>query len=108
MALHMQLRDRHPKGYKTNVKLLLASKRRTDADNKLYWIELLEEKDECIKVHYNRESDEYNKWRDRSDIVLPPVPYVPYDPNRELVYQIKQALNSSTRQEPQTRIRTTI
>ena len=100
----MQLRDRQPKDYKTNVKLPRASKRKRNADDELYRIEVLEEKEERVKVHYIGWSEEYDEWRDRADIVLPPAPYVPYDPNRELAYRIKQALNSSTRQEPQTRI----
>ena len=40
-------------------------------DDKLYAIEVLEEKDEQVKIHYTGYSSDYDEWRNKEDIVLP-------------------------------------
>ena len=80
--------------------------------NKLYPIEVVKKEGNRVKIHYVGYSDYHDEWRDTTDIVpLVPRPgdvrqmeYKPFDPHAELLFQIKQALDSSTRKDPDVRI----
>ena len=37
----------------------------------LYAIEVLEEKDDQVKIHYTGYSSEYDEWRSKDDVVQP-------------------------------------
>ena len=57
----------------SDTKLPHASWTGRQHDDKLYAIELLEEKDGQVKIHYSGFSSEYDEWRDK-DIVEPAEP----------------------------------
>ena len=65
-------------------------------DDKLYATEVIEEKDNQVKIHYTGFGSEYDEWRNREDIVLPKEPerYKPFDHHQQLAYAIKAALYS--------------
>ena len=64
-------------------------------DDKLYEIEVIEERDDQVKIHSKGYSSEYDEWRVKEDIVLPKEPekYCPYEHHHQLVYAIKSALS---------------
>lgn len=60
-------------------------------------------------MHYEGYDDKYDEWKDKSEIVDPsPVPekdiYQPFEFHRELAIQIKMALDSKHRRDPEVRI----
>ena len=85
--------------------------------NKLYPIEITEEVEERVKVHYIGYDTKYDEWRSRDEIVQPgsndssekSVPiqldYRPFDFHKALAYSIKAALKCSMRgRDPDVRI----
>ena len=75
-------------------------------DDKLYAVEVLEEKDGQVKIHYTGYCSDYDEWRSKEDIVLPSVPerYHPYDHHQQLTYAIKSSLRSGRDQDPAVRL----
>ena len=59
-------------------------------------IEVLEEKDGQVKIHYTGYSGDYDEWRNKEDIVVPTEPerYHPYDHHQQLAFAIKSSLCS--------------
>ena len=93
--------------------------RTTTDKNKLYPVEVLESREETVKIHYVGYDDKFDEWRKKEDIVCPSDDksddnhhtsalqlerYVPFDHHRELAYAIKATLNSSPRNDPMVRI----
>ena len=78
--------------------------------SKLYPIEVCERQENSVKIHYIGYSDEHDEWRNSSDLVSigsdgqQLEDYQPYNPHRELAYQIKVSLHSGSRREPEVRI----
>ena len=78
-------------------------------NDKLYPIEVVEREDNRIKIHYTGYDKKFDEWRDMKDIVQPKSTkkssvYRPFSLYGELSYQVKLALNSSRRKEPEVRI----
>ena len=70
--MELRKRSREPKDYiKDNFKLprLRRTSGNSRKDNKLYELEVLEEDDGRVKVHYLGYDSQYDEWRDRDDIV---------------------------------------
>ena len=70
-------------------------------DDKLYAIEVLEEKDGQVKIHYTGYSSDY-ECLNKEDIVLPTEPerYSPYDHHQQLAYAIKLSLFAGQDRDP--------
>lgn len=98
------LRERKAVTYKDTTFLPRATKVKK---SKLYPIEVLEETEDRVKIHFTGYDAKYDEWRDRSDIVAPKcslTQYRPFSLYNELKYQIKLALDSKRRKEPEVRI----
>lgn len=115
------LREREPKDYSE-----LSSTRLPRAErckDRYYPVEVVEEKDDQVKLHYVEYSDVYDEWRSTSDVVsLRPssvrsrprdgnrqhsvreVDFTPHNPHHDLAFRIKQALNSKRLSNEQVRI----
>ena len=105
-----QLRKKERVNYRNAADIQLPRARRSTKNDKFYELEIIEE-DEYTgwvkKVHYIGYGTECNEWREKSDIVVTKHQedtYVPFHLHNELAYQIKLALNSSSRSDPEVRI----
>lgn len=107
MASTYNLRRTERKDYKmlTEGTVRIPRCSRVSVD-KLYPITVLEKDGGRVKIHYDGYGEEYDEWRNEGDIVLPTKPeiYKPFELYRELAYQIKLALDSKGRHDPQVRI----
>ena len=74
-------------------------------DEKLYAIEVIEENDTQVKIHYTGFGSEHDEWRNREDVVPPKEleRYKPFD-HHQLVYAIKSALYSGRDRDPSIRV----
>ena len=74
--------------------------------DKLYPITVVEKDGAKVKIHYEGYGHEFDEWRNEGDIVLPQQPevYKPFSLYQELAYQIKLALDSRGRRDPEVRI----
>lgn len=72
----------------------------------MYPISVVERNGSKVKIHYEGYGEEYDEWRDEDDIVLPTPSevYKPFELHKELAYQIKLALDSRGRRDPEVRI----
>lgn len=78
-------------------------------NDKLYPIEVVEEKEDRVKIHFTGYDTKYDEWRSKTDIVKPTKKpkrddsmvysntYRPFNLHDELRYQIKLALDSKRR-----------
>ncbi len=87
-----------------------AERRQVDPPNKLYDIEVVEEADEKVKIHYLGYSDKYDEWIQRRDVVYRP-PSREADceeetlsPLRLLTCAIKQKLWPSKVEDPEVKV----
>ena len=92
--------------YKDKIVIPRATKVKND---KLHPIEVLDEEEDRLKIHFTRYDSKYDEWREKKDIVLPNSPkksgiYRPFSLYGELGFQIKLALDSKHRKEPEVRI----
>ncbi len=72
---------------------------------RLYPVEVVEVEADSVKLHYVRYSSDLDEWRDSEDIVEPKHEmYTPYEPHKQLTFQIKLALDSGNRRYPETRV----
>ena len=109
MASHYNLRKKEKTNYQEVNNVILPRPVRSNNTSKLYAITIVEEDGERVKVHYEGYDDKYDEWKDKSEIVDPsPVPekdiYQPFELHRELAIQIKMALDSKHRRDPEVRI----
>lgn len=102
-----QLRQGQRKNYRelADTKLPRAKRTRKQDDN-LYAIEVLEEKDGQVKIHYTGYSGDYDEWRNKEDIVVPTEPekYHPYDHHQQLAFAVKSSLCSGRDRDPAVRL----
>ena len=81
-----------------DTKLPRAKRTGRQQDDKLYEIEVLEEKDGQVKIHYTGYCNDYDEWRKKGDIVvdLPAEPerYHSFEYHQQLAYAIKSSLCS--------------
>ena len=101
------LRERKDVNY--NTKLPLPRATRTRKDEKIYPIEIVESKDDDVLIHYVGYDAKYDEWRTKDDVIQPANKakvdvYRPFNLYHELSYQIKLALDSKRRKEPEVRI----
>lgn len=101
--------------YKDDVKLPRAERCKQPPPDKLYPIQVLEQREDSVKIHYIRYSSSHDEWRNQADVLSPgeePVleeedgedylEYTPYNAHAELAFLIKQALQS--RRDPEVQI----
>ena len=102
-----ELRQGPRKNYRelSDIKLPRA-KRTVKPTDDLYAIEVLEEKDDQVKIHYTGYSSEYDEWRSKDDVVQPEEPerYRPFDHHQQLAYAIKSSLFSGRDRDPSIRL----
>ena len=85
-------------------------RRKTQSKNKLYEIDIIEEKGSQVKVHYTGYGNEYDEWKEKSEIVYSKPSFPPDDPNQpispltELACAIKKKLVTSRSEDPDVRI----
>ena len=107
------LRSCTRKDYKTLAELKIpraTRQKKADCSQALYPIEVRERQENSVKIHYIGYSDEHDEWRDPSELVNIGSDghhletYHPYNPHQEIAYQIKLALHSGNRKDPEVRI----
>ena len=104
-----KLRQGPKKNYKELDDMKLPRAKRTTKQkltDQLCAIEVLEEKDDQVKIHYTGYSSNYDEWRSADDIVQPKVPerYRPFDHHQQLAYAIKSSLYSGRDRDPSIRL----
>ena len=106
-----ELRQGQRKDYKelADTKLPRVKRSSTKHDpDKLYAIEIMEEEDNRVMVHYTGYSTKYDEWRNKEDIVEPtvasPERYKPLDVHELLAYAIKSSLVSGRDRDPAIRL----
>ena len=105
------LRPREKKNFRelSDIKLPRASRQSSkwNADE-LYTIEIIEEREDEVKIHYVGYSSKHDEWRNREEIVQlstnQPERYRPFDFHDQLAYAIKSALVSHRDKDPAVRI----
>ena len=105
------LRTRKSVKYYDNSPLPRAIKTKP-VDNKIYSIEVIDTKDDKVLIHYVGYDRKYDEWRSKEEIIKPRLEktlqkedvYRPFSFYDELGYQIKLALDSKRRKEPDVRI----
>ena len=107
------LRGGQKKNYKqlSDTKLPRASRRsaKHEDDDQLYSVEITEEREDQVKIHYIGYSSKHDEWRKKEDIVQPstinrPERYQPFDIHQQLVYAVKASLVSYRYKDPAVRI----
>ena len=91
---------------------LPGSRAATVKAEKLYPVEVVDRDGTRLRIHYVGYDDRYDEWREAEEVETIDTDceeseaelYLPYDPHRELAYQIKAALDSRHRKDPDTRI----
>ena len=101
MKMAYSLRNQPRKDYKqlADVQLSRPGRPRLPTDT-LYDVEVVDSNANQVEIHYVGYGDEFDEWRDESEVIdLPPVQptYVPFELHRELAFQIKLSLNSGVR-----------
>ena len=106
MSSAYNLRRRNPVDYRTLDEGIKIPRSRCVPADELYPILVLERAGEKVKIHYEGYGEEFDEWKDESEIVCPEKPevYQPFELHRELAYQIKVSLNLSGRRDPDIRI----
>ena len=76
-------------------------------DDTLYPIEVLDRKENCVLIHYVGYDSKHNEWKAKEDMVSTEERkqlYQPFNLYTELGYQVKLALDSNRRHEPDVQI----
>lgn len=81
-----------------NIKLPRLTRVRAEKD-KLYSVTVLKENGDKVKIHYKGYDEEYDEWRNR-DEPAPTELYKQFELHQEVAMQIKLALNSKNRTDP--------
>lgn len=108
------LRPKSRKSYKELAEFSLPRPKRADK-NRLYPVEVVEEEEDQVKVHYVGYSRTWDEWKSRDDVVdlhprdkrddaLQLEKYTPPDYHWELAHAIKASLSSSRKVGPDVRI----
>ena len=108
----MELRSSQRKNYRDllSCKIPRASSKKVDT-RKLYSIEIIERKDDRVKVHYVGYSSKYDEWKEKSEIKFPgpqcdqvedeeAVVYEPFSLYKDLSLRIKRALSCNRKASP--------
>ena len=108
----MELRSSQRKNYRDLLicKIPRASSKKVDT-RKLYSIEIIERKDDRVKVHYVGYSSKYDEWKEKSEIEFPrpqcdqvedeeAVVYEPFSLYKDLSLRIKRALSCNRKASP--------
>ena len=100
------------KDYKelADTKLLQAKRSSKHDTDKLFAVEIVEEEENRVKIHYTGYSSKHDEWRDKEDIVEPTVAsseagrYKLLDIHEILAYAIKSSLVSGRDGDPAARV----
>ena len=106
------LRQRVKKNYRelSDTKLPRVSRQSSKQNSdELYTIEIIEEREDEVRIHYVGYSSKHDEWRSREEIVQPSTNqpaerYRPFDCHDQLAYAIKSALVSHRDKDPAVRI----